>query len=147
MQVILIEDVNKLGKLGDVINVKKGYARNFLFPRKLAIEAGEKNMKILEDKKKKREEELTKIKKDMEDLAVKISTISCTVPVAAGEEDKLFGSVTTQDIKEAFAQEGIELDKKQIDLKEQIKSLGVYQVEIKLHPEVTASAKVWIVKK
>jgi len=147
MKVILIEDVDKLGKLGDAVNVKRGYARNFLFPRKLAMEATDNSLKVLEQKKKKREQELVKIKAEIEQLAGKISGVSCTVPMAAGEDDKLFGSVTTEHIKEAFAQEGIEIDKKQIELTEPIRKLGVYQVEIKLHPEVTASAKVWVVKK
>ena len=147
MKVILIEDVGKLGKLGDTVNVKRGYARNFLFPRKLAIEATDKNMKFLEERKKKREHELIKVKSEMEELANRISSVSCTIPMPAGGEDKLFGSVTAEHIAEAFSQEGINIDKKQIHLTEQIRKLGVYQVEIKLHPEVTASAKVWVVKK
>ena len=147
MELILIEDVAKLGKLGDVVNVKKGYARNFLLPRQLAIEATDKNLKFLEERKKKRQKEAAKTKLGMEELGKKISSVSCTIPMAAGEEDKLFGSVTTEHIKEAFLQEGIEIDKKQIHITEPVRKLGVYQVEIKLHPEVTVSAKVWVVKK
>ena len=147
MQVILIEDVDKIGKLGDVVNVTRGYARNFLFPRKLAMEATTKNIDLLEQKKKKRVQEIARVKAEMSELAGKVSNTSCTVAVAAGEEDKLFGSVTAEHIKEALAAEGIEVDKKQIHLAEPIRKLGVYQVEIKLHPEITASAKVWVVKK
>jgi len=147
MQVILVKDVDKLGKLGDAVNVKKGYARNFLFPRKLAIEASAGSLKFIEQAKKKHEHELVKAKAEMEELAKKIGGISCTVTMAAGEEDKLFGSVTTEHIKEAFAAEGIDIDKKQIHLVEPIKKLGVYPVEVKLHPEVTATTKVWVVKK
>ncbi len=147
MKVILLEDVDKLGKLGDAVIVKRGYARNFLFPRKLAMEATDKGLKFLEEKKKKRERELAKSKVKIEELAGKISSVSCTIPMAAGEEDKLFGSVTAEHIAEAFSHEGISIDKKQIHLAEPIRKLGVYQIEIKLHPDLTVSAKVWIVKK
>jgi len=147
MQVILTGDIDKLGKLGDVVNVKKGYARNFLLPQRFAIEATGKNMELLEQKKKKREREIIKIKAETEMLAEKIRSISCTIPVAAGEEDKLFGSVTAEHIAEAFSLEGIKIDKKKIYLQEPIRKLGVYQVEIKLHPEIITSAKVWVVKK
>ena len=147
MQIILLQDIDKLGKLGDVVDVEKGYARNFLFPRKFATKVTAKSMKFLEQKKKKHEQELINVKAENEKLAEKIKNTSCTVAMAAGEEDKLFGSVTTEHIKEAFAVEGIEIDKKQVHLAEPIGKLGVYQVEIKLHPEVTVSAKVWVVKK
>jgi large subunit ribosomal protein L9 len=147
MKIILLDDVEKLGKLGDVVEVKKGYARNFLFPRNLAIEAADKNLKVLEARKRKREQQFAKEKVQTEELANKIASISCTIPMAAGEEDKLFGSVTTENIVEAFRSEGIDIDKKKIHLVEPIKKLGVYQVEIKLHPEITATTKVWVVKK
>ena len=147
MKIILLEDVDKLGKLGDVVEVKKGYARNFLFPRDLAVEAIDKNLKILEAKKKKREQALIKQKSEMEELAKRISNMSCTISMAIGEEDKLYGSVTTEDIAEAFRAEGISVDKKQIYFTEPIRKLGVYQIELKLHPEVTAKTKVWVVKK
>ena len=147
MQVILLKDIDKIGKLGDAVSVKKGYARNFLLPRKLAIEASAGSLKFVEQAKKKHEQELIKAKTEMEELAKKIGGMSCTVTMAAGEEDKLFGSVTAEHIKEAFAAEGVEIDKRQVRLTEPIKKLGVYPVEIKLHPEVTASTKVWVVKK
>lgn len=147
MKVILIEDVNKLGKLGDVVDVKRGYARNFLFPRNLAIEAIGKNLKLLEEKKRIRERQLAKEKYNVEELAKRISNMSCTIPMTAGEEDKLFGSVTAEHIKEAFLSEGIDINKKQIHFTEPIRKLGIYQVEIKLHPEFIVSTKVWVVKK
>jgi large subunit ribosomal protein L9 len=147
MKLILMEDVEKLGKLGDTVEVKKGYARNFLLPRNLAMEANDKAVKLLEVKKRKREQQLVKEKKDIEELAGKISTMSLTVPMAAGEEDKLFGAVKTEHIAEAFSAEGINIDKRKIILSEPIKKLGVYQVEIKLHPQVTTTTKVWVVKK
>ena len=147
MKIILLDDVEKLGKLGDVVEVKKGYARNFLFPRNLAIEAADKNLRVLEAKKRKREQQLAKEKAEAEVLANKISSISCTIPMAAGEEDKLFGSVTTENIAEAFHAEGVEVDKKQIHIIEPIRKLGVYQIDVRLHPEITATTKVWVVKK
>jgi large subunit ribosomal protein L9 len=147
MRVILVEDVNKLGKLGDVVDVKRGFARNFLFPRKLAIEATDNNLRLLEQKKRKREQQLAREKQEMEELARRITGISCTIPMMAGDEDKLFGSVTAEHIAEAFFAEGIKIDKRHIYLPEPIRKLGVYQVEIKLHPEITTSAKVWVVKK
>ncbi len=147
MKAILIEDIDKLGKMGDIVDIKQGYARNFLFPRNLAIEVTDRNLKVLEDKKRKREQQLKKGKIEIEELAGRISSISCTIPMAAGEEDKLFGSVTAEHIAKAFSSEGIDLDKKQIHIPEPIKKLGVYPVEIKLHPEVTTQTKVWVVKK
>ncbi len=148
MKVILLDEIEKLGNLGDVVEVKKGYARNYLFPRKLAIEALDKNMMILEEKKRKRAQQLAKAKQEMEELGKKIANMSFTVPMTAGEEDKLYGSVTTELVAEAFAAEGItNIDKKQIQLPESIRKLGVYQVEVKLHPEVTVSTKVWVVRK
>ena len=147
MKAILIEDIDKLGKMGDIVDIKQGYARNFLFPRNLAIEVTDRNLKALEDKKRKREQQLKKGKIEIEELAKRISSISCTIPMAAGEEDKLFGSVTAEHIAKAFSSEGINVDKKQIHIPEPIKKLGVYPVEIKLQPEVTTQTKVWVVKK
>ena len=147
MKVILLDDIEKVGKLGDVIEVKRGYARNFLFPRNLAIEALDKNLKVLEARKRKREQKLASEKAEAEELAKKIGGMSCTIPVAAGEEDKLFGSVTTEHIAEFFNNEGIAIDKKQVHIEEPIKKLGVYPITIKVHPEVTATTKVWVVKK
>jgi len=147
MKVILINDVEKLGRIGDVMDVREGYARNYLFPKNLAIKETKDNLKVLEARKKKRIREITKEKIKFEELANRINSISFTIPVAAGEEDKLFGSVTADDIATALSAESIQIDKKQVGIKEPIKKLGVYQVEIKLHPEVTATAKIWVVKK
>lgn len=147
MKIILMDEVNKLGKLGDVVDVKKGYARNFLFPRNLAVEANDQNLNLLEAKKKKRKHELAQKKRDVDELAGRIANSSCTIPMTVGEDDKLFGSVTTEHIQEAFRSEGIDIDKKNIRLIDPIRKLGVYQVEIKLHPEVTTTARVWVVKK
>ncbi len=147
MKVILVEDVEKLGVLGDVVEVARGYARNYLFPRALAIEANDTNMKALEVRKRKREKQEAKLREEMKEAAEKINGLSPTIVMQAGEEDKLFGTVTTEQVAEAFSLEGITLDKKQIEIPEPIKKLGVYQINVKLHPEITASPKIWVVKK
>lgn len=147
MKVILIEDVKSIGSMGDIIDVKDGFARNFLFPEKLAKEAVNSNLKIIDALKKKKLAVLAKEKKEAEELKEKISALSCTISVEAGEDDKLFGSVTSQDISHAFELEGLAVEKKKIILEEPIKKLGVYNISVKLHPEVTAEAKVWVVKK
>lgn len=147
MKVILIEDVGKLGSMGDIVQVKEGYARNYLFPRDLAKPATDSNLKIIDDIKRKKTSALTREKKDAEELKEKLSLISCTISVEAGDDDRLFGSVTSQDIADAFGEEGFSLDKRKIILDEPIKKLGVYHVTVKLHPEVSGAVKVWVVKK
>jgi len=147
MQVILIQDVKDLGSMSDIVNVRKGYARNFLFPKKLAKTAIASNLKIVEEIKKKKIQALEKEKKDAEALKDKLSSFSCTIAVEAGDDDKLFGTVTTQDVAKAFEEEGFSLDKKKIILEEPIKKLGVYHVSVKLHPEVKTEVKLWVVKR
>ncbi len=147
MKVILIEDVKNIGSMGDIVDVKDGYARNFLFPKKLAREAIKSNLKIIADIKKKKLIAQAKEKKEADAVKEKISALSCTIPVEAGEDDKLFGSVTSQDISRAFEMEGLIIEKRKIILEEPIKKLGVYNISIKLHPEMTAEVKVWVVKK
>lgn len=146
MKVILLENIDKLGRIGDVITVKEGYARNFLLPGKKAKEATPGNMKILDGLKKKQAEEDAKKLKDAQALASKIGAMSLTINAQAGEEDKLFGSVSSEMISASLSTEGIFVDKKDISIEEPIKKLGVYQVVIKIHPEVKASLKVWVVK-
>ncbi len=147
MKVILIEDVKSVGAMGDVVEVKDGYARNFLFPKNLARTAISSNLKIIEDIKKKKLIAQIKERKEAEVIKEKISAFSCVIPVEAGEDDKLFGSVTGQDISRAFELEGLIIEKRKIILEEPIKKLGVYNVPIKLHPEVACEVKVWVVKK
>ena len=147
MKVILIEDVQNLGSMGDTLQVKDGYARNFLFPRNLAKPATDSNLKIVEEIKKKKTSALAKEKKTAEILQEKLSLVSCTIPVEVGDDDRLFGSVTAQDIAHAFEEEGFLIDKRKINLEEPIKKLGVYHVPIKLHPEVSGEVKVWVVKR
>ena len=147
MKVILTQDVKSIGSMGDVVDVKDGFARNFLFPKNLARLAVGSNLKIVEDIKKKKILAAAKEKKEAEALKEKISAFSCTISVEAGEDDKLFGSVTSQDISRAFELEGLTVEKRGIMLEEPIKKLGVYNISVKLHPEVTAEVKVWVVKK
>ncbi len=147
MKLILIKDVDRLGKMGDEVEVKDGYARNYLIPRKAAIKATSGAIKVLEQKKGQARRRENKIKQECEGIAEKIAGMSVTIPMEAGEEDKLFGAVTSEMIADAMASEGIETDKRKIVLDEPIKAIGVYNVEIRLHPEVKAEVKVWVVKK
>ena len=146
MKVILKEDVASLGSMGDVVEVAPGYARNFLIPKKKAFEATAKNLKAIEHQKKLLTDQTKREMKEAEALAVRINEISITIPVQVGEEEKLFGSVTNKDIGEALAKEGVEVDKHIILLEKPIKELGIFTVPVKLHSEVTANLRVWIVK-
>jgi len=143
----LREDQKRLGKRGEVVEVASGYARNFLLPRELALEATPKNMRLFEEEKKTEAVHKKKEKAEVEELSGRLAKVSCTIAVQTGEDEKLYGSVTSLDIAEALAREGIEIDKRKIILEEPIKALGIYHVPIKLHPEVTAEVKVWVVKK
>jgi len=146
MKVILIEDVPSLGKMGDMVKVAGGYGRNFLIPQAKAIQATTHNINILGHQTKQLKNKIDKLKRDAEKLARRIEAVSCTVAKSTGEEEKIFGSVTSIDIAESLKVEGIEVDRKKIMLEEPIKTLGIYTVPIKLHPEVTAHLKVWVVK-
>ncbi|NQU95297.1 MAG: 50S ribosomal protein L9 [Candidatus Omnitrophica bacterium] len=147
MKVILLQDLKELGKEGDAVKVKDGYARNYLFPRKLATPHNAQTLKSLEVKKKKTELLLKKEKAKAEELAKTLSQLSLTISMESGAEDKLFGSITPENIFQALNQEGIHIDKKSITIAEPINKLGVYNVEVKLHPGVKQSLRVWVVKK
>lgn len=146
MKLLLKVDVDALGRAGDTIEVKEGYARNFLIPKKMAIKATPENLRLFERENLHLHEQATRAESQAEILAQKIEALSCTIAMKAGETDKLFGSVTSMDIEKSLIEEGLEIDRKQILLKEPIKSLGVYTVSIKLHPKVMANMKVWVVK-
>jgi len=147
MEVILLKDVDKLGAMGDTVRVKDGYAANFLIPENLAKRVTRKGTKFLEDETKKIALKQKRLKSKTEEFKKRLENISCTIPMQAGEDEKLFGTITVDMISKAYGQEGIEINKKQISLKEHINKLGVYNVDIKLHPEVTVSVKVWVVRK
>jgi large subunit ribosomal protein L9 len=140
MKVILKEDVKNIGSMGAVVNVADGYGRNYLIPKNLAVEANPKNIKRFEHEKNIILEKAGKIKNKQEDLSQKISRLSLTIEANAGKDGKLFGSVTSKDITEAVAKQGIDIDKRKIVLPEEtIKRIGTYTIQVKLHPEVTAS--------
>jgi len=147
MEVILNQDVDKLGNSGAIVKVKDGFARNFLIPNKLAVPLTPANLKKLQQNGLKKTLQLEKIKKESESIKERIEALSLTIPVLSQEEDKLYGSITSQDIMQALKEEGLDIDKNSIILDEPIKSLGIYEVPIKLHPEIIAKIKVWIVKK
>jgi len=146
MQIILKEDVPKLGKFGDVVKVKDGYARNYLIPRGIASEATTQNLKALQHENRMREAKKEKQKKDLLGLVDRLETMSITIPMKAGEDEKLFGSVTAADIAEALSKEGVDIDRRKIDLDEPIRKLGIYQVPIVLDKDVSPKVKVWIVE-
>lgn len=146
MELILKERVEGLGERGDIVRVKDGYARNYLLPKGLAVPATEAQKRILEEENRLRVIRDVKIKRSVQVVAEKMKNLSCTIVVQAGEEDKLYGSVTTHNITEAIVKQGYEVDHKQVMLDEPIKKLGVYTVPIRLHREVEVPIKVWVVK-
>jgi large subunit ribosomal protein L9 len=147
MKVILKDDVEKLGKCGEVVEVKDGYGRNFLIARNLAIPAIKGNLKAIREVTKQKQMRDLKKKKQEERLKIQLEKISCTAEVRVGEEDKVFGSVTAQDISELLKEKGFEIDRHKILLETPIKALGVYTVPIKISGDVVASLKVWVMKK
>ena len=145
MKVILREDVYNLGKSGELVTVKDGYARNFLLPRNLALLASAANVHQLEHEKKVIELRQAKLKGAAAEEAKKLEGVKVTIKRKVGEQDKLFGSVTTLDISDALTGQGIKLDRRQIHLAEPIKTTGSFEVEVRLHPEVPAKIKVDVV--
>jgi len=146
MKIILKQDEPKLGSVGDVLTVKDGYARNFLIPRGIAVAANKSNLSVLEQDMKALELKKNKDKRVAEKFAEKLASASITAKVKAGEEDKIFGSVTTQDIAELLKEKGFDIDRKKIELAEPIKQLGVFQIPLKLHQDVEAKIKLWVIK-
>lgn len=146
MEVILLSDIDKLGKEGDLVNVANGYARNFLLPKKLALRNSEANKQVVQSIFSRRDARIQQELEEAKSLAEKLGAVSVTIPVKAGEEDKLFGSVTSQDIADALLKEEIQIDKRKIHLDEPLKKLGVYSVDIHVHADVNTQVKVWVVK-
>ncbi|RJO64617.1 MAG: 50S ribosomal protein L9 [Candidatus Omnitrophota bacterium] len=149
MKVILIEDVKGLGKAGNRVDVKDGYAHNYLLPKKIAIHATAGNVKKLEQAKQKELFEAEKTKKEAETLKVRLEGLSVTIPMLTQEEDKekLYGSVSVNDLVNSLKEEGIIIEKSAVILEQPLKALGIYEVIVRLHPEVQAKVKVWIVQK
>ena len=146
MEVILKEDVPKLGHRGDVIKVAEGYGRNYLLPRKLAIEATQANKAVIEQMKQAAVRRSAVEKADSEGLAKQLENVAITFQRKAGEKDHLFGSVTSSDIAEALEKKGFNIDRRKIHLSDPLKSLGEFEVPIRLHREVTSRVKVVIEK-
>jgi large subunit ribosomal protein L9 len=146
MKVILRQNYESLGHVGDVVDVKDGYANNFLLPRKIAYIALNGNLRALEEEKK---AVFKKAKHELlaaETLSTELEKVSITIPVQVGEEDKIFGTVTSQMIADNLKEKGYEIDKRKIEIEEAIKTLGIYSVNVKLHPSVSAKVKVWVVR-
>ena len=146
MDVILMQDVEDLGQMGQTVTVRRGYARNYLLPQGLALVATPGNMNVVQEHMKLERKRDDLRKAGALERANELGEISCTISVQAGDDDKLFGSVTARNIVEELAKDNIEIDHKQIVLDEPIKQLGVYSVPVRLHPEVEITAKVWVVK-
>ncbi|WP_456325133.1 50S ribosomal protein L9 [Desulfonauticus submarinus] len=146
MQVVLRADIENLGRLGDVVNVKPGYARNYLIPKGLAMLATDQNLKRFEREKKKLQEKMDAIRFAAQELADKLNALEVVLPVRVGEGDKLYGAVTAANIADKVAELGYEVDKRKILIKEPIRALGEYELEVKLHPDVRATLKVKVIK-
>jgi large subunit ribosomal protein L9 len=141
MKVILKEDVETLGRMGDLVTVSDGYARNFLIPKKKAVEATTKSVKALEHEKRLIADQARKIKKEFEAVAERINGAAITISVQVGEEGKLFGSVTNKDIAEALSKEGIEIDKRKIQLDDPLKEIGTFTIPVHVYHDVKAHVK------
>lgn len=146
IRVLLLSEVKDLGSEGDVVNVSSGHARNYLFPRNLAALVTPETQKRVEKIKREREVARTAEVAAARLVAAKMAGSSCTIPVKASEADKLFGSVTDADIANALRVQGFEVDKSQIQIEKPIKELGVYEIQVKIHAEVIATVKVWVVE-
>ena len=146
MEVILREDIEKLGSRGEVVKVADGYARNFLLPKRLAVVANESNKKIVEQERHAHVRREAKLVDEAQDLSKLLTGVSVTIAQKAGEADQLFGSVTSKDIAEALAVQNFTIDRRKIQLDEPIKQLGEFKVPVKLHKDVTAEITVLVVK-
>jgi large subunit ribosomal protein L9 len=147
MKVILRQDIPDLGKAGQTLEVKGGYGRNFLIPRNMAIPATKANLKAIGEIDKQNLVRERKQKREAEQIKDKLEKLSLTSEVLVGEEDKIFGSVTSQNIAELLASQGFQIDKRNILLEDPIKSLGVYTIPIKIEKDIVANVKIWIIRK
>ena len=146
VKVILRADVEKLGSSGDVVNVSDGYARNYLLPRKLALQATKANLAVYKEEKTQKKVGQSKELRLADLLAKDLEQVSCTAVVSVGEDDRVFGSVTAHAIADLLKEKGYDIDRRKIILEEPIRALGVYTVPIKLHTDVEGRVKVWVVK-
>ncbi|MDL1872517.1 50S ribosomal protein L9 [Deltaproteobacteria bacterium PRO3] len=146
MQVILREDIPTLGKAGEVVKVRDGYGRNYLLPRKMAVLADAKNLKAVEAQKKQIEAQRAKDRQKADEAAAKLASLELTIAREVGSNDRLFGSVTKVEISAALREKGVQIDKHLIELAAPIKTIGTYEVGVKLHPEIRAAFKLWVVR-
>ncbi len=146
MDVLLLKDMEPLGKEGAVVHVTPGFARNHLLPRGLAVPATPAQMRAVEARAHQASRKAQQQRQEAERLKQKLQTLSLTMTLTLGEGDKPFGSVTAHDVVDALAQHGVAVEKHALGLEEPIKALGIYELPVRLHPEVTATLKVWVVK-
>ncbi len=146
MRIILLQDFEGLGKAGEQIDVKDGYARNFLFPKGLALKADKNSIKRFQEMARLKDKKKDRALKQSRELAEKLQAVSLTVPVQVGEEDRVFGAVTSIEIAQQLKDKGYDIDKRQIILEEPIKALGIFEIPIKLHSEITTNIKLWVIK-
>ena len=146
MKIILRQDHESLGQVSDIIEVKDGFARNYLIPRKIAIRATDGARSTVEEEKRQHARRQAKGLRNAEKLAGELEKTSVTIQMKVGDDDKLFGTVTNQMIADALSEKGYTVDKRQIDLQDSIKTLGIYDVAVKLHPSVASKIKVWVVR-
>ncbi|MDI6778819.1 MAG: 50S ribosomal protein L9 [Bacteroidota bacterium] len=146
MKVILRKDFDKLGKVGELVDVKDGFARNYLIPQEIAYVATEGGMRALEEEKKQHTYRQQKEERDAQKIASRLDNVSITIKAKVGEDEKLFGSVTPQMIADALQEQGFTIDKRIIELEEPIKALGIYTVPVKVHPSIIGKVKVWVVR-
>jgi large subunit ribosomal protein L9 len=146
MEVILRQAIENVGQPGDLVNVSNGFARNFLLPRGLAYEATEGNLKRIVQEKERLQVAEQKRRDSAQAVADRLQEVSLTFSARVGDEGKLFGSITSADITEQLAAQGFNIEKRQIDLHEPIKALGIYRVPVKLHADVKSEVKVWVIK-
>jgi large subunit ribosomal protein L9 len=146
MEVILREDIDKLGNRGQVVKVAAGYARNFLLPKRLAVAATPSNKKIIEQERQAHLRKDAKLESEAKDLARLINSVTVTVKQKAGENDQLFGSVTSKDVADALAAQNFNVDRRKVQLDEPIKQLGEFKIPIRLHKEVTAEVTLVVAK-
>jgi large subunit ribosomal protein L9 len=146
MKVLLRQDHETLGKRGEIVSVKEGFARNYLLPNGIALAATDASQRILEEEKKRLVRQQDKDKRQAEALGKELEAVSVTAVVAVGEEDRVFGSVTSQTIADLLQEKGHTIDKRKIVLDEPIKALGVYSVPVKLHSDVEVKIRLWVVK-
>lgn len=145
-EVVLVKAVKALGVEGTVVNVRPGFARNYLIPQGLAVAATSRAVQIMAERQQQRTQRLVRAKDQAQALQRKLEARSLTLKLTLGEHDQPFGSISAHDILEALRQEGLELDKGALDLEHPIKALGIYEIPVRLHQDVTATLKVWVVK-